>query len=374
MDEKTDIALCDSKPAGEPVAYCAVVLPEGEPPEWVQLMTPGSLTPSDGRPAWTLNDAAAVISASRVSGRDLVVDFEHQTDLAAKNGQPAPAAGWMKELQARADGIWARVEWTAEAAAMIAAKKYRYISPTFLHEKASRRVTRILRAGLTNNPALELTALASVQTGDNSMDEFLKALCAALGLAEGTDKEKVLAKAAEIVAQATATAKAQAVVTAICTALKIDPPKDGTDVAKAIGDKVAELQTATAKAGDGEPDPTKFVPKAMFDELSARVGNMEKSSTEEKATAAVDQATQDGKVSPAMKNWALSLATKDMAAFEQFVANAPVIVKPGSVVPKGQPTKTGGSLEPDELAACRAMGIDPEEFKKTRDAETEENA
>ncbi|MEQ8956545.1 MAG: Mu-like prophage major head subunit gpT family protein, partial [Coleofasciculus sp. C2-GNP5-27] len=49
------------------------------------------------------------------------------------------------------------------AAEHIRKKEYRYISPTFLHERhGQNRVVRILRAALTNNPALHLVALASL--------------------------------------------------------------------------------------------------------------------------------------------------------------------------------------------------------------------
>lgn len=66
----------------------------------------------------------------------MVIDYEHQTDHTSENGQPAPAAGWIRELDVRGGALWGRVEWTAKAAASIAAREYRYISPTFRHTPA----------------------------------------------------------------------------------------------------------------------------------------------------------------------------------------------------------------------------------------------
>ena len=51
-------------------------------------------------------DVAAVIAntlkwynpASNSDKLDLVIDYEHQTLFADKNGAPAPAAGWIKQL------------------------------------------------------------------------------------------------------------------------------------------------------------------------------------------------------------------------------------------------------------------------------------
>jgi len=95
----------------------------------------------------------------------LVLDFDHSTDLAAPQGRPSPAAGWLKEFKVEHGAIFARIEWTADAAEAVKAKKYRYVSPVFEHSKDG-KVERILRAALTNNPALtELPAIAAALGG-----------------------------------------------------------------------------------------------------------------------------------------------------------------------------------------------------------------
>ena len=48
-------------------------------------------------------------------------------------------------------------------AAAIRSRDYRYLSPVFDHAKGTNVVMRILRAALTNNPALHLKAVASCQ-------------------------------------------------------------------------------------------------------------------------------------------------------------------------------------------------------------------
>ena len=84
------------------------------------------------------------------------------------------APGWIRGLQARAGALWARVEWTARAAAMLKAREYRYISPTFFHARNG-TVKRIEGAALTNCPALVMPAPASngvavVQAGNAGGD------------------------------------------------------------------------------------------------------------------------------------------------------------------------------------------------------------
>jgi len=41
------------------------------------------------------------------------------------------------------------------------AREYRYVSPVFQFDPKDGSVTRLLRAGLTNNPNLHLTAIAA---------------------------------------------------------------------------------------------------------------------------------------------------------------------------------------------------------------------
>ena len=99
----------------------------------VHVLPAGKFSGRDGRGPYELVDAPAVIEATRRRAGEgrMPIDYDHAIDLAAPKGLPAPAAGWFKGLQARADGIWALVEWTERAAAMIRAKEYRYLSPVF---------------------------------------------------------------------------------------------------------------------------------------------------------------------------------------------------------------------------------------------------
>ena len=46
----------------------------------------------------------------------------------------------------------------------IVAREYRYVSPVFQFDPKDGVVTRLLRAGLTNNPNLHLTAIAASRT------------------------------------------------------------------------------------------------------------------------------------------------------------------------------------------------------------------
>jgi phage I-like protein len=147
------------------VSACAVALNAAQAQEWVELIPAGKFTAVDGRGPFDNHDPELIVTSSlaKMPLVGLVIDYDHSTDLAAPEGRPAPAAGWFREFKVERGAIFARVEWTTDAAEALKTKKYRYVSPVFEHSKDG-KVERILRAALTNNPALiNLPAIASAQ-------------------------------------------------------------------------------------------------------------------------------------------------------------------------------------------------------------------
>lgn len=337
----------------------------GQAPEWVQLIPAGRFAGRDGRGPYVLNDATAVLAATEQLGLDPVVDYDHQTDLAATKGVGgvAPAAGWIKALEARADGIWGRIEWTDKGAAAVASREYRYISPVFLHTKSG-QVLKLLRAGLTNNPNLQLAALASQETPltklqpeGETMEELLNKLAAEFGLPADSDGDAIVAHARHLNARATAQA------TAIAAMAKAAGGREDDD-ADAV---VAAVQSAIDKADDqaGVPDPNKYVPAEMLTSLQAQVREL----MADKTSQVVDQAIKAGKVPPANREWAVAYHAKDPDGFAKFLDGQPAIITPGEA--RSGQAKGEVTLDADDLALCSSMGIDPEEFKKTRQQEVQ---
>lgn len=369
-----------ARAADDLIATCIIELPPGDPPEWVQLMPAGELSARDGR-RWRLADAAGVVEASRAraGATDLVFDYGHQTEYSRDNGQPAPAAGWIKELQARADGIWGRVEWTERARAMLKAREYRYVSPTFQHTKAG-VVTEVLRAALTNNPALDLPALAH---SGGSMHEQLKRILAKLGLA--ADSEPTAAEADAALARIdpdppidlAELAKALGLqATAAAAEVLAAAKARGVELAKALG--LAETATAaevlaaakTKASTAADADPTAFVPRAEFDRVSVQLTELQTARADDEATKAVDAAIKAGKLAPAQRDWGLAAAKKDLAGFKSYADSAPVIVTPAAAP---RTPAAGGdpeaALTSEEQAVCKSLGLTEEAFKKSRAAD-----
>ncbi len=90
----------------------------------IQLLPAGEFAARDGRPGkggkWKIDAAiaAALIALAEARTTPFVLDYEHQTLHAERNGQPAPAAGWFKTLEWReGKGLYATdVQWTERAA------------------------------------------------------------------------------------------------------------------------------------------------------------------------------------------------------------------------------------------------------------------
>ncbi|PHP17653.1 hypothetical protein CG471_21770 [Sphingobium sp. IP1] len=168
------IALC----AAQPVVSKGAVAPD-----WLHLLPIGEIKSRDGRGPYHLRDAAKVIAASLAQAKGkLVLDENHATDLSAPKGGEAPARGWIVDLQARADGIWGRVEWTDAAISRGIWTEYRGVSPVILHQKNG-TIDAVLRASLVNQPNfVGLTSLhmasrpAAVQAPLNAADHAVIAL------------------------------------------------------------------------------------------------------------------------------------------------------------------------------------------------------
>ena len=339
---------------------CARVLElPADPPEWLELLRAGEIDARDGR-SWRMDDPAAVVAATRARAGtpDLVFDYDHQTQRSLFNGQRAPASGWIKEvrLNGAGDAVEGRVEWTAEGAEKIRSREYRYYSPTFLHTRDG-RVTALTGAGLTNQPAVDVPALA---TQENPMDETqLKALREAFGLAEGADEAAVLAACA-------AAAEALTGLATLRTALGVGDDAD----AEAMASGIAALKTRAEGGTGGEPNPNEYVPRSLFDGLQAQLRTLQDTVAGDKATAAVDAAIEAGKIAPAQRAWAEAYCATDPEGFRTFVEGAPAILTPG----RSQRTEhavrpaADAPLTAAEEALCRDLGNTPEEFMKSRKA------
>jgi phage I-like protein len=226
-------------------------------PDWVHLLPLGAVQTVDDRGPYLVEDADAIIAASMSEGVDLLIDLDHATDKLAPQGFPAPAHGWIKEMQSREDGIWGRVEWNKAGRALLEDRAYRGISPVIYHD-AQNRVHAIGRASLVNRPNIRgIAALnAVIDPKKETRMSLNQRLAKMLGLkAEATDDEVVAALEAKLTAKKE-TAAAQSALTEIGVALGVegnDPAailnaaktvsSDASTLVPALQSQVTELAT-----------------------------------------------------------------------------------------------------------------------------------
>lgn len=282
---------------------------DGSPPEWVELIPAGRFFGRDGRGPFEL-DPAAVAAAFVRAAVDLPIDYEHQTlDASAKAG-PVPAAGWIKAIELRDGALWGRVEWTPHAAELVRNKSYRYISPVFRHDKSG-RIVALEGAGLTHYPNLHLQPVANSK-GDDNMD--LTPLAEALGIDPSADIETIAAHAKQL-----------------------------------------------REAATRDPDPAQWVPMSQHRAVAEELARLQAQVAKEKAEALVSAAMSAGKLAPALKDWALSYASKDPEGFASWADKAPVILSPESERVAHASTPADQLTEEDRIA-CALLGMSEADF------------
>lgn len=356
------------------VAACAFAMPlKTELPGGLVMLqvTPANeFTPGDGRemdsPPWNLTAASAqrVIERFHALRNPPVIDYEHQTLNKEKNGQPAPAAGWMRDLRwIEGQGLFALAELTTRAKDHVTQGEYKYFSPVFEYSRDTGTVLAVHMGALTNNPAIhgmEPLSLRAAATAafvpspyppELTVNPLLKAVLAALGLPETTTE--VAACAALTAIGPITAAKAQA--EAARTALGL--PADAT------GDAV--IAACTSLRAAQVPDPAKYVPVSVVEEIKTSLAALTAKQTGAEIDTTVAAGLADGRLLPAQEKWARDLGKTNLAALTGYLATAQPIAALTGTQTQGKPpagTATGAQLTPAQLAVCSAMGMTSEQF------------
>jgi phage I-like protein len=139
---------------------------------------------------------AANVNAN-VRGTQLDIDYDHK----AKSGE---AAGWVKEAQARENGLWVAVEWTRKGYKKVKEGAYKYFSPEFTDEWTHPKTQVVHKdvlfgGGITNRPFLKdiqplnASELFTEQQNREESGMDPKKLRLLLGLPEDATEEQVTA-------------------------------------------------------------------------------------------------------------------------------------------------------------------------------------
>ena len=364
------------------IAACSMEL--GADRREMQLMPAGAFCARDGRPAnlpapytaphWYLDAALATVLIDAANARitPYVIDYDHQTMLAAKNGQPAPAAGWFKTLEWREGvGLFAiDVEWTERASTMIATKEYRFISPVMAYNKTG-AVTGLCMAALANNPAIDgmdevLLAAASMQftppestvslTTENHMEELLEQLRWMFNLPVGSTADDIcnqMKKLTDLIKQDPAMAACASV--------------GQFGLYSGLQEKIAALSTAA-------PDPTKFVSIETMAALQSHIASLSGQTAADKVDELVKAGLKDGRLLPAQEKWARDCGASSFAALSTYMESATPLAILNGTQTQGKNLDGGSStvsLSASQAGLAKAFGLAPADFLATLNAESQ---
>lgn len=353
----------NSSPDQPLTALCtAVPLPDAgqdkPAPEWIHLLPAGSFSGADGRGPYHVKDACRLVEASlEAMAGSGVVDENHATDLATPKGEPAPARGWIVALEARADGIWGKVDWTRAGLALLADRAYRHISPVIMHLKDG-TVTAILRASLVNKPNLRGLAALNQETPMDFMDK----LRAALGLGSDADEASVLAG---INAARSGTALQAALTDALQPIARAAGLAEGAD-AKAVLAGVEQL-AKTKQTGEGS---TVKALQAELTEVTTKFTALQTEIATDKATGFVDGAIKAGRVGvKPLRQHYIARHAANPAEVEKEIAALPILGPSGARL--DPPISKDGqmALNAEQRQVATMLGIDPKDYAETLKAE-----
>ncbi|TNH04516.1 hypothetical protein FHQ26_01565 [Testudinibacter sp. TR-2022] len=335
---------------------------------WYQLLPAGEFRARDGRPFdapfWYLDGeiAADLIEQVRSSGQDVLIDYDHQTLLKAKQGLgEALAAGRFgaDEIEWRDDsGLWIKPRLTPKAQQHVAEGEYLFLSAVFPYDSNGTPL-ELRMAALTNDPGItgmqSIATLAAEffynpqtkpQTKEKAMTEQLRQLLAKLGV--------TVAENAELSEE-----QGVAALSALDTLMSEKTTAD---------EKVATLSAQAATV-----DLSKYVPKATYDATVQQLAVLSAQTADSEIESTISKARNDGRVIEAEVDYLKGFGKQQGVAALSAMLDA----RPQIAVLSAKQTDTTkpadgeklAVLSADEKTAAKLLGLSEDEFIKQKEAE-----
>jgi len=320
----------------------------------------------DGR-SWHCNSASVLAHAAQYPAQ-FAGDYFHASLKAEGTGSKAPASGWIdpETLALESNGIWADVQWTADAAAAIRNKEYKYLSPVFAVNSQTQTIMALKGFGLTHYPNLgDLTPVANAQnptnptTKENAMDEVMKEFIERLRY---TLNLPALATADEMAKEL------DKVIASLRSNTQIEANNQNptlVEIATAITAHVASQ--AQAIESNSQMDATTFVPRTEFDRIQTDLNAILSERENNRVELEVNAALEKGVIAPASLAWAKDYCRKDAEGFAQFAANSAPVVPLGTEANSQQHGST--VLSEEEIAVCSQLGLSQADYLKSKNSE-----
>jgi phage I-like protein len=200
-------------------------------------------------------EAVAAMVAAEDKARPVLVDLDHYSDLTPDQRKaiddvgvlfPSEAAAWVRDLEARPDGLWGEMDRTDLGDDVLSSGRYRYLSPVFKTsdcqavERGVLRPRRLYKIALTNLPNIG-SSLALANRDSGSADQAFAGPIVELA--------PIVSKAMRVETDGRKIAGVK--MDELKQILGLDPTADDAAIlaaVQAIQAKVSELETAASEA------------------------------------------------------------------------------------------------------------------------------
>lgn len=301
-----------------------------EAADWWLLVPAGRFRGRDGR-RWVNDKPDAAIAAIKAMNRQVVLDEEHSTEIKGAKGEPAPARGFFTDFENRQGAIYGKVELNAIGQQMLKDREYKYYSPAYYYEPATRRITGLSSVALTNQHNLDLPALNKQQPNEESpMDT--KIIATVLGLNADATETQIIAE-------------------------------------------IKAIKSGHQKALNTEmPDPEKYVPMQTHklalnraEQAEQTLATNRQAALKAEAEALIDQAVQDCKIAPANREHYLALCRDEanVGAIKSMLKAAPKIIVDTAGL-DGDPAKQKTALNAEERQIATLLGMSDKDLAEAK--------
>lgn len=296
---------------------------DGAAPSEFRILGAGENPTRKGLVLFDDRAAEKVIAEFTDGGVDLPIDLEHAMANPAARVDEKFAAGWFRP-DVRDGELWASsVHWTARGKAAVESKEWRYTSlwgEFELDESKKRmRLLRLRNVALVNTPATKGTR--SLVMGEGKETDMTHPFMVALGVADEAEGMKKIRDLETVFSEASE----------VCGSKSTDEIRGGLRALKLRAEKVAQLE-------------------AKLSEVEARAEG-------DKRDALIAKLSEDGKLPPALHDWARTLPLPALVAFGE---KAPALV--ATEGPK--PAKADGGFAGSK--AFSMAGLTEEDFKAAK--------
>ena len=129
----------------------------------------------------------------------------------------------------------------------------------------------------------------------------------------------------------------------------------------------SDLLVAARAQATAAVDPAKYVPIDAMKQLQSQVAALSSKVHGSEIDRLINQGLNDGRLLPALENWARTLGATDVAALRTYLESVQPIAALSGMQSGGKPPEAARNLSDVEVAVCKQLGLTQSEFLKSKE-------